>query len=225
MIGGLESTKTNALLNLIKHQQEDVNKIYLYVKDPFESKYQLLINQREKVEIQNLKNPEAFTDYSQTINNVYENWEDYNLTKKRRVLKVFDDMIAGMDSNNKLSPIVTELFLRGRKFNISLFFISQFYFKLPKTIRLNATNYFIMKIPNKRELHQIASNHSPDINFNDFVKLYKEHTKEPYSFLVKDATFPLVKYIFVEYSWNIFMIYFQNIWKKFPMKFQGISPK
>ena len=88
MIGGLESTKTNALLNLIKHQQEDVNKIYLYVKDPFESKYQLLINQREKVEIQNLKNPEAFIDYSQTINNVYENWEDYNLTKKRIVESV-----------------------------------------------------------------------------------------------------------------------------------------
>ena len=90
---------------------------------------------------------------------------------------MFDDMIAGMDSNNKLSPIVTELFLRGRKFNISLVFISQFYFKVPKTIRLNATSYFIMKIPNKRELHQIASNHSHDINFNDFVKLYKEHTK------------------------------------------------
>ena len=86
-------------------------------------------------------------------------------------------MIAGMDSNDKLSPIVTELFLRGKKFNISLVFISQFYFKVPKTIRLNATSYFIMKIPNKRELHQIASNHSHDINFNDFVKLYKEHTK------------------------------------------------
>ena len=71
---------------------------------------------------------------------------------------VFDDMIADMEADKKLSPIVTELFLRGRKLNISLVFISQYYFKVPKTIRLNATHYFIMKIPNKRELQQIASN-------------------------------------------------------------------
>ena len=70
---------------------------------------------------------------------------------------VFDDMIADMEADKKISPIVTELFLRGRKLNISLVFISQYYFKLPKTIRLNATHYFIMKIPNKRELQQIAS--------------------------------------------------------------------
>ena len=78
--------------------------------------------------------------------------EDYNPTKKRRVLIVFDDMIADIESNNKLSPIVTELFLRGRKLNISLVFISQSYFNVPKTIRLNATHCFIMKIPNKRAL-------------------------------------------------------------------------
>ena len=101
---------------------------------------------------------------------------------------MFDDMIADMESNKKLSPIVTELFLRGRKLNISLVFISQSYFKVPKTIRLNATHYFIMKIPNKRELQQIASNHSSDIDFKDFMKLYKEYTKEPYSLLVNDIT-------------------------------------
>ena len=92
---------------------------------------------------------------------------------------MFDDMIADMESNKKLSPKVTELFLRGRKLNISLVFISQSYFKVPKTIRLNATHYFIMKIPNKRELQQIASNHSSDIDFKDFMKLYKDYAKEP----------------------------------------------
>ena len=97
-------------------------------------------------------------------------------------------MIADMESNKKLSPKVTELFLRGRKLNISLVFISQSYFKVPKTIRLNATHYFIMKIPNKRELQQIASNHSSDIDFKDFMKLYKEYTKEPYLLLVNDVT-------------------------------------
>ena len=88
----------------------------------------------------------------------------------------------------KLSPKVTELFLRGRKLNISVVFKLQSYFKVPKTIRLNATHYFIMKIPNKRELQQIASNHSSDIDFKDFMKLYKEYTKEPYSLLVNDIT-------------------------------------
>ena len=94
MIGGSRSGKANALLNLIKHQHPDINEIYLYIKDPLESKYQLLINRRKKVEIKNLRNPKAFIDYSQTTDDVDENLEDYNPTKKRRVLIVFDDMIA-----------------------------------------------------------------------------------------------------------------------------------
>ena len=85
-----------------------------------------------------------------------------------------------MKSNKNLSPIATELFLRGRKLNISLIFISQSYFKVPKTIRLNTTHYFIMKIPSKRELKQIASNLSSEIDFKDFMKLYKEYTQGPY---------------------------------------------
>ena len=112
------------LLNLIKHQLPDIDKVCLYVKDTFESKYQLLINGREKVGIKALKHPKAFMDYSQTMDDVYENFEDYNATKKRRVLVVFDDMPTDMESNKKLSPMVSELFLRGSKLNISLVFIS-----------------------------------------------------------------------------------------------------
>ena len=174
-------------MNLIKHQRPDIDKIYLYVKDPLKSKHQLLTNGREKVGIENLKNLNTFVNYSQTIDDVYENLEDYKRTKKSRVLIVFNDMIADMESNKKLSNIVTELFLGGRKVNILLVFISQSYFKVPKTIRLNATHYFFMKIPNKRELQQIASNHSFDIDFKDFMKLYKDYTKKPYSFLVNDT--------------------------------------
>ena len=81
------------------------------------------------------------------------------------------------------------MFLRRRKLNISLVFISQSYFKVPETIRLNATHYFIMKIPNKRELQQIAPNHSSDIDFKNVMKLYKEYTKEPYSFLIQTYNF------------------------------------
>ena len=135
-----------------------------------------------------MKNSKVFVDYSQTIDDVYEKLEDYNPTKKGRVLIVFDDMIADMEFNKKLSPKVNDLLLRGRKLNISLAFISQSYFEIPKAIRLNPTHYFIMKIPNKRELQQTTSNHSSDIDFKYFMKLYKKYTKEPYSFLVNDTT-------------------------------------
>ena len=147
----------------------------------------MLKNGREKVGIKIIKSLKAFIDYSQTTDDVSENLEDYDPTKKRRVLVVFD-MIADMEFNKKLSPIVPKLFLRGIKLNISLFFISQSYFKVLKTIRLNAIHYFIMKIPYKKEFQQIASNKSSAIDFKDLLKLYKDYTKEPYSCLVNDTT-------------------------------------
>ena len=91
----------------------------------------------------------------------------------------------------KLNSIVTELFIRGRKLNISVVFITQSYFKVPKDVRLNSTHCFIMKIPKKREFQQIAVNHSSDIYFKDSIKIYKKCTAEPYSFLVNDTTLPL----------------------------------
>ena len=99
-------------------------------------------------------------------------------------------MIADMINNKKLNSIVTELFIRCRKLNISLVFISQSYFKVPKDVRNNSTHFFIMKIPNKRELQQIAINHSSDINTKDFINIYQKFTDKPYSFLVIDTTFP-----------------------------------
>ena len=88
----------------------------------------------------------------------------------------------------KLSLDVAELFLRRIKLNISLVFISQSYFKVPKTIRLNTTRHFIMKITNKTELQQITSSRLSDIELKDFMKLFKGYTKEPFSFLVNDTT-------------------------------------
>ena len=134
--------------------------------------------------------PKAFMEYSNDMQDVYKNIEDYNPIKKRKVLIVFDDKIADVINNNKLNPIVTELFIRGIKLNISIVFITQSYFKVPKDVRLNSTHFFIMKILNKRELQQIALNHSSDIEFKDFIKIYKKHTKELYSFLVNDRTLP-----------------------------------
>ena len=185
-IGGSGSGKTNALLNLINNQP-DIDKIYLYGKDPYEKKYQYLINKSEKVGLNQFNDPKAFMEYSNDMQNVYKNIDDYNPIKKRKVLIIFDDMIADMINNNKLNPIVTEL---GRKLNISIVFITQSYFKVPKDVRLNSTHFFIMNIPNKRELQQIALNHSSDIEFKDFMNIYKKYTKEPYSFLVNDTTLP-----------------------------------
>ena len=129
-------------------------------------------------------------EYSNDMQDVYKNIEDYDQIKKRKVLIVFDDMIADMINNNKLNPVVTELFIRGRKINIYIEFIMQSYFKASKDVTLNSTHFFIMKIPNKREIQQIALNHSSDIDFKDFMKIYKKYTKEPYSFLVNDTTLP-----------------------------------
>ena len=99
-------------------------------------------------------------------------------------------MIADMINNKRLNPIVTELFIRDKKLNISFVFITQSYFKVPKDVRLNSTHFFIMKVPNKRELQQTALNHLSDIEFKDFVKIYKKCIAEPYSFLVNDTTLP-----------------------------------
>ena len=189
IIGGSGSGKINALLNLI-NKQPAIDKRYLYAKDSYETKYQYLINKREKVGLNHFNDPKAFMEYSNDMQNVYKNVEDYNPIKKRKILIVFDDMIADMINNNKLNPIVTELFIRGRKLNISIVFITQSYFKVSKDVRLSSTHFFIMKIPNKRELQQIALNHSSDIDFKDFMNVHKKCTAEPYSFLVNDTTLP-----------------------------------
>ena len=110
-------------MNLIGNQP-DIDKIYMYAKDPCEAKYQYLINKHEKAELSHYDDPKAFMEYSNDMQDVYKNIEDYNPRKNRKVLIVFDDMIADMINNKKLSPIVTELFIRGRKLNISIFFIT-----------------------------------------------------------------------------------------------------
>ena len=175
IIGGSGSEKTKSLFNLI-NQQPDIDKIYLYAKDPYEAKYQFLSKKREDVGTKHCNDSKAFIEYSNNVNDIYKNIEDYNANKKQKILIVFDDMIADMLSNKKLNPIVTKLFTRGRKLNISLAFITQSYFAVPENIRLNSTHYFIMKIPNKKELQQIAFNHSSDIDFKDFMNLYFDAT-------------------------------------------------
>ena len=179
IIGGSGSGKTNALLNLINNQP-DINKIYLYAKDPYKDKYQFLIKKRENIGLKHFNDPKAFIEYSNNMHDVHKNIDHYNPDKENKILIVFDDMIADMIDNKKLNSITTELFIRSRKQNISLVFITQSYFKVPKDVRLNTTHFFIMKIPNKRELQQFALNHSSDINTKDFINIYNECTDKPY---------------------------------------------
>ena len=123
IVGGSESGKTNALLNL-KENQSDIDKIYLYAKDPYEAKYQYLVNKRDGVGINHFNDPKAFIEYSNDMHDVYKNIDDYNPDKENKILIVFDDMIADMINNRRLDSIVTKLFIRGRKFNISFVFIT-----------------------------------------------------------------------------------------------------
>ena len=122
------------------------------------------------------------------MQDVYKNVDEYNADKEHKILIVFDDTVADRINNKKLNSVTTDLFFRGRKINIYLVFIIQSYFKVPKDVRLNSTHFFILKIPNKGELQQIAVNHSLDISSKDFIKIYRKYNDEPYSFLVNDAT-------------------------------------
>ena len=189
IIGGSGSEKANTLLNLI-NEQRDIDKMYLYAKDLSELKYEHLIKNRENVGIKHLNDSKSFIDCSNTINDVYENIDLYNQNRKRKVFIVFDDMIADIMANKKFQSIIKELFIRYRKINISLVFITQSYFSVPKDVRLNSTHYLIMKINNKRELQNIAINHSADIDYKNFIEIYRECTKEPYNVLTIDTTLP-----------------------------------
>ena len=180
IIGGSGSGKRNAWLNLIK-EQDDIDRIYLYAKDLSEPKYELLIKKPEDAGIKHLNDPNAFIEWSNTMDDVYENIDDYNQSRKRRILIGFDDIIADIMANKKFQAIIKELFIRSRNLNI---------FSVPKDVRLNSTHYLIMRINNKKELQNIGINHSADIDYKDFMKIYRECTKEPFSFLTIDTTLP-----------------------------------
>ena len=144
IIGGSGSGKTNTLLNLI-NEQGDIDKIYLYAKDLSEPKYEYLIKNCENAGIKYVNDGNAFIECSDTMDDVYESFNDYNPNRRRKILIGFDDIV----------------------------------FSVPKNVRLKLPHYFNMKINNKRELQNIAISHSVDIDYKDFMKIYRECTKEP----------------------------------------------
>ena len=141
------------LVGGVINHEPDTGKIYLYAKDPYETKYQLLISKRESTGIKYSNDSKAFIEYSNDMDDIYKNIKEYN-ANKQKILIVFDDVIADMLINKNVTPIVTELFIRGRKLNISLVFITQSYIAVPKN-RLNSAHYFVLKISNQREAQHI----------------------------------------------------------------------
>ena len=153
----------------------------MYAKAPYEAKYQYLINIREKVRIDHHDDLKAYIEYSNDIHEIYKNINEYNPDKENKIIVVFDDMTADMINNKKPNSIVTELFIRGSKLNISIVFMTQSYFKVPKNVTLKTNHFFIAKILNKKELREIERNHSLD----------KPYKCKPYSFFVNDTTLTL----------------------------------
>ena len=189
IIGPSGSGKTNTLLHLINnlHNDSPIDKIYLYAKDLGEAKYQYLINNRVSVGIKNLDDSHAYIEYSDDMNDVYADINDYNRKRENRVLIVFDDMIADIKYNKKFKKMIKELFYRVRKINISIVFITQCYFRALKDARLNGTHYVLMKIGNNKELRSITKEKSGNVNYKDFLKMYNYCTSKPYCFMTIDA--------------------------------------
>ena len=167
IIGPSGSGRTNTFLHLID-KFHPIDKIYLYAKDTDEEKYQYLINKREQAGIKNLNDPQAFIEYSSDINDVLEDIINYNKKRYKKVLIIFDDMIADIMRSEKFKAIVKEVFIRCRKLNISVAFITHSYFRTPKDARLNSTHYILMKMGNKKELKSIAEENSGHLDFQDF---------------------------------------------------------
>ena len=165
IIGPSGSGKTNTLLHLINNLHP-IDKIYLYAKDICEPKYEYLINKREQAGIKNLMILELL------LLLLLDDINNYNKNRDKRVLIVFDDMIADIEYNKNFKRIFKELFYRTRKINVSVVFITQSYFKALKDARLNSTHYILMKIGNKKELKRIAEEQSGHLDYKDFLKMY-----------------------------------------------------
>ena len=182
----VRSGKSNTLLHLINNLHP-IDKIFLYAKDIHEPKYEYLINKREQTGIKNLNDPHAFIEYSDDMNDVLDDINDYNKNRDKKVLIVFDDMIADIEYNKNFKRIIKELFYRARKINVSIVFITKSYFRALKDARLNSTHYILMRIGNKKELKRIAEEKSSQLDYNDFFKMYNYCTKDPYSFMTTDT--------------------------------------
>ena len=187
IIGPSGSGKTNTLLHLINNLHP-IDKIYLYAKDIYEPKYEYLINKREQVGIKKLNGPHAFIEYSDDMNDVLDDINNYNnKNRDKKVLIVFDDVITDIEYNKNFKRIIKELFYRARKINVSIVFITQSYFRALKDARLISPHYILTKTGNKKKLKIIAEEKSGHLDYKDSLKINNYCTRESYSFMLIDT--------------------------------------
>ena len=206
IIGGSGSGKTNALLNLIK-EQDDIDKIYLYAKDLSEPKHEFLIKTCKDVGRKYCNDPNSFIECSKRMDDVYQNIVDYNPSRKIKILIAFDDMIKDIMANKKFQTRIRIKELLGAE--KSLVFITQSYFSISKDVRLNSI-HLIMKINNRKEWQNITINHSADIDYNDFMRIYRECTRKSYSFLTIDTALPTSDPLIFKDLGKIFYYLYKN---------------
>ena len=168
IIGPSGSGETNTLLHLINNLHP-IDKIYFYAKDIHEPKYEYLINKREQAGIKNLNDPHAFREYPDDMDDVLDDINNYNKNRDKKVLIVFDDMIADIEYNKNFIKIIKELFCTACKINVSIVFITQSYFRALRDARLNSTHYILMKTGNKKEFYKIAEEKSGHLYYKDFL--------------------------------------------------------
>ena len=180
IIGPSGSGKTNTLLHLINNLHP-IDKIYLYA---ISLSFRLI---KENKQEKNLNDPDAFIEYSNDMDGVLDDIDNYNKNRDKKLLIVFDNMIADIMRNEKFKAIIKELLIRRRKLNIYIVFITQSYFRTPKDARLNSMHCILMKIGSRKELKSIAEEKSVHLDYKDFLKMYNYCTKEPYSFMTIDA--------------------------------------
>ena len=154
--------KTNYLLNSIQRDNSIVDKIYSHAKDLEEPKCKLLIDEEKKLEL-------VLMMIQLLLLSILILWMIF--------LIIFYDMISHVISDEKAQQILKDLFIRCRKLNVLLCFLTLSYFSVPKSVTLNCTHYILLKLNNKRELQNIAINHSADIDYKDFIKIYRDCTK------------------------------------------------
>ena len=131
---------------------------------------------------------DIFSEIEDSMDDIFSEIEDYSRKRKRKILIIFDDTISHVMSDKKAQQILKDLFIRYRKLNISLCFLTQLYFSVPKDVRLNCTHYILFKLHNKREFQNIVINHSADIYYKDFIKIYRYCKKKLFNFLTIDTT-------------------------------------
>ena len=137
--------------------------------------HEYLTSRREQAGIKNLNDPKAFIEYSGDMNDVLHDINNYNKNRDKKVLIVFDDMIADIEYNKNFKRIFKELFYRARKINVSIVFITQSYFRALKDARLNSAHYILMKIGNKKELKRIAEEKSGHLDFLKYTIIVRKN--------------------------------------------------